>query len=232
MVDLIDRRPVPGWIGQIAYARQVVSARFGEASVLFLIDQLIKGVLRVITGLLGGIAALLPVPGLGTLVGFFNAVIRMSVTYVDEIILGYNIRNDSEAPFETARHGVVLYAQNGRFMLKNALWLTVFMWVIRIAVFLVMLAPAAAFLYAMPGQTAGWGFVLAIVMTWAFTAAMVEPFCIAALMQVYFARIEGQVPDPEWDRKLEEVSAGFRELKDRAARQIADPSSWRSAAGV
>jgi hypothetical protein len=217
MVHLIDGREVPGGQSQIAYARQVVTQRFAEANILFVLDQLIKGVLRAITGLLGGIAAFVAIPGLSGLVKFFNAVIRMSLTYVDEIILGYNIRADSAAPFDTARQGVVLYAQNGKTMLKNALWLSIFMWVLALIVFLTTLAPAAAVLYAMPGELAGWGFVLAIVFTWAFSAAFIEPFCIAALMQVYFRAIEGQTPDPDWDRRLSETSKQFRELKDKAS---------------
>jgi hypothetical protein len=181
------------------------------------VDQLIKGVLRAITGLIGGIAAFVPIPGLDGLVKFVNSVIRMSLTYVDEIILGYNIRSDSAEPFETARQGVVLYAQNGRTMLKNALWLSILMWVLALVVFLTTLAPAAAVLYAMPGELAGWGFVLAIVFTWAFSAAFIEPFCIAALMQVYFAAIEGQRPNAEWDDRLSKASKQFRELKEKAS---------------
>lgn len=231
MVHLIEGRDVPGGQGQIAYAREVVTARFAEANILFVLDQLIKGVIGTITGMIGGIAAFLPIPGLQNIVAFFNSVIRMSLTYVDEIILGYNIRSGSNAPFETARQAVILYAQNGKTMLKNALWLSIFMWVLALIVFLTTLAPAAAVLYAMPGQLAGWGFVLAIVFTWAFSAAFVEPFCIAALMDVYFRKIEGQVPNPEWDRRLSETSKQFRELKDRAAGSVGG-SSWGKAKGA
>ncbi|MBA3447889.1 MAG: hypothetical protein H0T56_09840 [Pseudaminobacter sp.] len=228
MVHLIDGREVPGGQSQIAYARSVVAERFAEANILFALDQLIKGVLRAITGLIGGIAAFIPIPGLHGLVRFANAVIRMSLTYVDEIILGYNIRTESEAPFETARQGVVLYAQNGKTMLKNALWLAVIMWVLAAIVFFLALAPAAAVLYVMPGQFAGWGFVLAIVFTWAFSAAFIEPFCIAALMQVYFRAIEGQIPDADWDRRLSEASKQFRDLKGKAVATVAG-SRWGGA---
>lgn len=214
MVHLIDGREVPGGQGQIDYARKVVTARFAEANILFVLDQLIKGVIRVITGLIGGFAAFLP--GLQGLAGFVNTVIRISLTYVDEIILGYNIRGDSRTPYESARQGIVLYAQNGTVMIKNAVWLALFMWLLAIVVFLVMLAPAAAILYVMPGQLAGWSFVLAIVFAWAVKAALIEPFAIAALMQVYFRTIEGQAPNPEWDRKLSDASKHFRELKDKA----------------
>ncbi|MEQ1942144.1 hypothetical protein ABMA32_06940 [Mesorhizobium sp. VNQ89] len=225
MVQLIDGHDVPGGQSQIGYAQAVVRERFVEANVLFVLDQLIKGVVRVITGLLGGMAAVLPIPGLLGIVKFVNTVIRMSLTYVDEIILGYNIRVGSTAPFETGRQGIVLYAQNGRTMLKNAVWLTVMTWVLGIVIFFLTLAPAATILYAMPGQLAGWAFVLAIVFAWAFISAFVEPFVIAALMQVYFRVIEGQVPDPDWDARLSEASAQFRELKDRALASVGG-SQW------
>ena len=216
MVHLIDGRDVPDGQNQIFYAREVVTARFAEANVLFVLDQLIKGTIGAITGLLGGVAAFLPIPGLQGVVKFLNAVIRMSLTYVDEIILGYNVRLDSSTPFETARQGVVLYAQNGKTMVKNAIWLTVMTWVLGAIIFFLTLAPAGAILYAMPGELGGWAFVFALVFAWACISAFVEPFAIAALMQVYFRTIEGQVPDPTWDRRLTDASKQFRELKDRA----------------
>ena len=43
MVHLIDGRDVPGGQGQIAYAQAVVTERFAEANVLFVLDQLVKG---------------------------------------------------------------------------------------------------------------------------------------------------------------------------------------------
>ena len=81
----------------------------------------------------------------------------------------------------------------------------------------------------MPGNLAGWAFVLAIVFAWAFISAFVEPFVIAALMQVYFKTIEGQVPDPEWDRRLAETSRQFRELKDKALASVGG-SRWGASA--
>ena len=150
------------------------------------------------------------------IVRFVNSVIRISLTYVDEIILGYNIRLGSQNPWETARQGVVLYAQNGTTMLKNAIWLAAIMWGLAILVFLVMLTPAAAILYYMPGALAGWSFVIALLLAWAVKAALLEPFAIAALMQVYFKVIAGQTPNPDWDRQLADASGKFRELKEKA----------------
>lgn len=217
MVHLLDGRQLPEGFGQLEYGRKVVTARFTEVNLLFVLDQLVKGVVGIISGLLGGIAAFLPVPGLQGLVRFAQSVMRMALTYVDEVVLAYNIRTDSNTPWDTAQRGLVLYAQNGGNIVKNALWLSLMMWGLAFVIFLLALSPAAAILYLMPGQLSGWGFVLAIVFAWAFKAAVLEPFCIAALMQVYFKAIEGQSPDPEWLDRLNGASRHFRELGQRAS---------------
>lgn len=221
MVEKMQGRPLPAGQGQIAHAKSVVTARFGEANVLFVLDQLIKGVIRAITGLVGGVAMILPIPGLQGLLGFFNTIVRISLTYVDEIILGYNIKVGSTNPWETSRQALVLYAQNGTRMIKNVIWLSLMLYVLAFAIFLVMLAPMAGLFYILPGHIAGWSFVAAIVFAWAVKAAVLEPFAIAALMSVYFETIEGQVPNPEWDGKLSEASAKFRELKEKALAGLA-----------
>ncbi|MGB3501941.1 MAG: hypothetical protein WBA44_09975 [Mesorhizobium sp.] len=217
MVHYLDGRDLPMGFGQIGYGRHVVSSRFMEANLLFALDQLVKGVIAAIGRLLGGIALLIPIPGLHGLASLVHTIIGMSLTYVDEVLLGYNVRTGSNTPWQTAQNGLVLYAQNGRNIVKNAIWLSAFMWVLTAIVFLFALAPAAAILYAMPGQLAGWSFVLAIIFALAFRAAVIEPICIAALLQAYFKAIEGQTPDPAWTERLNGASRHFREMKDRAA---------------
>jgi hypothetical protein len=216
MVELLQGKELPTGRSQIDHAKAVVTERFAETNVLFAVDQLVKGVIRAITGLLGGIANFIPIPGLDAIVGFVNSVIRMSLTFVDEIILGYAIKTGSKNPWASARTGIVLYAQNGKTMVKNAIWLSVFMWVVSIAVFILFLAPAAGLLYYVPGQAGGWAFVIAIVFAWSFKAALLEPFAIAALMDVYFRVIEGQQPDAEWERKLDGATNKFRDMAGKA----------------
>ena len=216
MVKMIDGESLPSGQGQIGYAQAVVKDRFGEANVLFVLDQLIKGAIAAITGLISGITSFIPIPGLSQLAGIVNGIIRMSLTYVDELILAYNIRIDSDNPWETSRHGVVLYAQNAGRMVKNAIWVSIFMWVTALVIFLIALAPAGAILVMLPGDLAGYAFILAIVFAWAFNAAFMEPFAIACLMQAYFKAIEGQRPDPSWDAKLAGASDKFRELAAKA----------------
>ena len=56
MVEALDGRELPNGQGQVAYGASVVKARFAEANILFVLDQLVKGVLAVITGTLTTIA--------------------------------------------------------------------------------------------------------------------------------------------------------------------------------
>lgn len=228
LVELMDGRELPHGREQITHATEVVKTRFAETSVLFAIDQLVKGVLGAIVGLVQGLAALLPIPGLQNAVGLLRAFLRVAVGFVDEVILAYAIRTNSTNPWASAQTALVLYGQNYKAMLKNAAWLTLITYGLAFVVFLIMLAPAALVVYLIPGGWSAGGFVFALIFAWAVKTALIEPFAIACMMQVFFQTIEGQTPDPVWDQRLSEASRKFREIKDRAAQWV----SGRGAGGT
>jgi hypothetical protein len=216
LVEIYDGQPIPAGQAQLAHGTQFVRTHFAEASVLFGVDLIVKAVLRIITGTLNAITAFLPIPALRSIVRFVNAVLRVSLTYVDEIILAYLIRTRTTNPWASAEDALILYAQNYKHILKNAVWLALFMWGITLAIFLVLLAPAAAMAALFPGHFGIWAFALAFIFAWAIKAATIEPFAIAALMQVFFKTIEGQTPDPLWKGRLSIASGRFRELSAKA----------------
>lgn len=217
LVELLDGKPMPDGKSQVSHATAVVKQRFGEASVLFAIDQLVKGVLRVVTGLVQGIASFLPIPGLQQITGLMRAFLNIAVGFVDEVILAYAIRTGSTNPWQSARTALVLYGQNYKPMLKNAAWLTIIVYGLSFLVFLLMLAPAAALVYLIPGAWSAGGFVFALIFAWAVKAALIEPFAITCMMDVYFKTIQGQQPNAEWDARLTGVSRQFGKIKDKAA---------------
>lgn len=222
MVMALDGRPMPGGRGQIAFALAGVRERFGEIHLLFVLDQLVKGAIGAATRTLDWIGWIVGVPGLQGLIRLIEAVIRMSTTFLDELVLAREFRIASSDPWTTAREGIVLYAQNGGAIIRNAVWLTVLRWVATIVLFVVLLAPAAALVWLVPGPTGGWALAFALVLALALQRALIDPFCIASLMQVYLARTEGQTPDPAWDARLAEVSGPFRDLTDRARAAFRD----------
>jgi hypothetical protein len=217
MVEYLDGRELPGGKGQIEYAHEIVKSRFGQANVLFGIDQLVKGVVRTITGLIEGIASILPIPGLDGMMKVVRAYLRVAVGLIDEIILAHLIRTKSENPWSGSRDALVLYGQNAKPMLINAAWITLVTYALAFVVFLVMLAPAGVVVYLIPGAWSAGGFVFAILFAWAVKVALIEPFAIACLLQAFHKVTDGQEPSPEWVAKLEGVSDKFRSLGEKAA---------------
>ena len=214
LVQLLDGGELPQGRSQIAYASQVVKSRFAQTNTLFAMDLLIKGVINAITGLIQGIGAF--IPGMQQMMGVVKAFLRISVGLIDEVILAYIIRTDSDNPWLASRSALVLYGQNGTVMLKNAAWLTLFTYGLSFVVFLVMLAPAAALVYLMPGTWSAGGMLFALLFAWAVKVAVIEPFAIACLLQAYFHAIKDQTPNPEWEARLDKVSNKFGELKGKA----------------
>ncbi len=224
LVEVLDGHSIPMGQGQIGFGSNFVKTHFAESSVLFGVDQIVKGVLRAIMRTLNFFTAFLPIPALQTAMRLAEAVIRMSLTYVDEIILAYLIRTRTTNPWDGARDAVVLYAQNYKHFLKNAVWLSLFMWATTFAIFLLLLGPASAIVYFLRGGAGGWWvFGIALVFAVALKKALLEPLAIYSLMQVYFKTIEGQVPDPQWVARLNSVSGQFRELGEKASGWIPRP---------
>jgi len=220
LVKLIDGEAVPDGQNQISYATAIVKDRFVEANVLFAVDQLIKGVLNAIVGIVQCVASFLPIPGLTNVVALVRAFLKIAVGLVDEVILAHAIRTNSTNPWASAQEALVLYAQNYPTMLKNAAWLTIITYGLALVVFLVMLAPAAAIVWFLPGGWSATGFVFALIFAWAVKAALIEPFAIACMMQVFFRTTAGQLPDPQWDARISAVSRKFTELKDKAVQWV------------
>ena len=216
MVELLRGGTIPDGRGQIDWATDAVKARFGQASALFALDRLIVGVLTAITGLVQGMLLLLPIPGLDRVMGVVRAYLRLAVGLVDEVMLAHTMDLKSDNPYAASREALVLYAQNAKPMMINAAWLTAIVWGLSLVVFLVMLAPAAAVVYLMPGAWSAGGVVFALVFAWAAKAALIEPFAIACMLQAFFRITDGQVANPEWEAKLDAASAKFKTLGEKA----------------
>ena len=215
ILKILDNEEIPQGKGQISYAHGIVKERFKETSVLFAVDQGIKGVVKFISRLFSGILNFLPIIP-KPIIKFAEAIIKNSMTYVDEIILAYNIKNEIDNPWEGSKKAVVLYAQNYKAFLKNAVFVTITTWILTALVMLLTFGPIAALLQ-FTGQAGGaWPIMIAIVASISIKAALIDPFAMTALMQVFFKVTKGQEPNPEWEDKLDQGSKKFREMKEKA----------------
>lgn len=98
LVELLDGKPLPDGKGQVAYGASVVKQRFVQSSVLFALDRLLKSVIRMMTRVVEGVANFLPIPGTQTIVGLIRGMLKLSVGFLDELILAHAIRTRSDNP--------------------------------------------------------------------------------------------------------------------------------------
>ena len=223
MVEILAGRPMPEGRSQIGHAQAAVRARFAQASTLFAVDQIVRAVLRAITGLARGILSILP--GLDRLAGVVQAFVNVAVGLIDEVIIAHAFATRATNPWAAAREALVLYAQNNRNMLKNAAWIAAITYGALAMVFLILLGPALLIAQSLPGQVEAVGVVFALVFAWALKAALFEPFAVACLLQAYFRATAGQPLDPAWESRLDSLSGKFRALRDRAATAFAPAAS-------
>ncbi len=215
LVKLMHNEPIPNGNGMVEYGKNQVKEHFTESNVLFAVDQLIKGVLKVISGTFNSLGNMIPIPGVANLIKVINKIVSMSLTYVDEIILAFHMKNASNNVWNNSSRGLVLFAQNYPKILKNAFWVSLLTWGLTFCVFLFVLAPIAIFTAAVPSLAGPWTFIVAALLAWGVKSAIVDPIAMTALMHVYFKAIEGQSPSWEWERRLETLSAKFRTLKEK-----------------
>ena len=225
LVEVLENRPLPEGKGQIEYAQKMVRERFKESNVLFALDMLIKGILRAFNRTFLRISQMIPIPGVEAAAKFLNTVINNSLGYLDEVILAYLIKNRVENPWAGGQTALILYAQNYQTFLKNAVWLTLFIWALTFAVFLLILAPIAGLVALFPNLAGFATLIFALVLAWGVKESLIEPFAMTALMTVYFKVTEGQTANPEWEEKLSSVSGKFREMGQKAKEWVNQPKS-------
>jgi len=217
LVELMDGKELPQGRGQIDHAQAIVRERFAQSSVLFGVDQLIKAVLKAFNRAFFTLTAFIPIPGLQGIAKFVNTVVTLSLTYLDEVILGHLIRTRADNPWRAGQQALVLYAQNYKTFLKNAFFLAFIIWGLTALVFVVILAPVFAVVSLIPAVAGPLTLIIALVLAWGIKQAVIEPIGMTALMQVFFKVTEGQQPNEEWEAKLDGVSKKFRSLKEKAA---------------
>ena len=122
LTDLITKGAVGnGTESMFAYGRRIVTQRFGEVSLLFGLNALVRGVLATFHRTLDFAAELLPLPGLKTLSSLMNLVLRAATRYLDKVVFSYGLARTGEDPATTTREGLVYYAQNAKPILKTAI---------------------------------------------------------------------------------------------------------------
>ncbi len=201
------------------YGRRVVTEHFGQVNLLFVMNLLVRGVLNAFHRTLDFIAAALPVPGLGAITTLLTAVVRAATRYMDKAILSYNLACNADNPWTGARDGLVYYCQNARPILKTAAWIVVAELALSVLLWLLLLGPAAAITVMLPPSVRGVGAISvfsAVLLALAARGAFIKPLFLIMILVRFHTAIEGQPIRQDWVARLDELSAKFRTLGQKA----------------
>jgi hypothetical protein len=209
-----------GGEGMFAYGKRIVTERFGQVNALFALDLLIKGVVAAFNGTLNFVTGLLPIPGLQSVMGIVNAIVRAATSYIDETIFSYNLARGDENTWRSSKDALIYYAQNSMEILKTAVWVVVLDKVLTVVIWGVMLAPAFLMLALLPEAAKPGGFIggliIAALLASNVRQAFLKPIFLVMVMTKFHVAVRNQPINLEWDQRLSSVSKKFGEIKDRA----------------
>ena len=208
--------------GQVAYGREVLQTHFRDMNILFVLDRMVYRTVQRFTRRFVRLVDWLPLgAGAGKLARWAAALIRRSITYVDEAILSYAIARDEPNVWKSARQGLILFAQAYPPILMTAVKVWILGRVLFVALLLALGIPAVLVLLAFNAIWLQIALLVAVVVTASLLVrAVYEPFATTWVVLTYHYAIAGLEVDPEWDERLQSISGEFKNLAGRA-RQFA-----------
>ena len=217
-VELVEGRTVPNGRKQINHARAIVEKRFGQAAVLFDIDQKIDGVLHSLMRKYTVFGQRLPVFDNVWITRIIDGLLSLPLAYSHDAIIAFCIKNKSDPVWHSVQQAMVLYAQNFNKFLKNSLWLNVLVLIAWLAVFLLVWVPVGWAFELLPASiSALWQVVFTLILSWIVKAAYLDPIALGSMIQLFFEMIDGQTANSDWEKKLDLDSPDYREIKARAS---------------
>ncbi len=223
MAELLVRGELPPGVNQLAWGKQRVQERFGESSAMFVVDQLVAGVVNAFTGAVYRVSAWLPGNFFRGIARMVNRVIRFAVTYIDEAILARSFWTDSEDVWANARDGVVLYGMVWKPLLMNAIALMLLSYIPFVGALIIIALPVSLLVSIASPAVTGWLIIVTLILAWLIKVAIGDTFAMAAMIAAYQRETDGLTPDPAMTARLEQISDKFRSLQERARESLATP---------
>ncbi len=218
--ELIVNGKLPEGVNQLAYGRQRVEERFGEVNGMFVVDELVNGVVHAFTNTVYAAANFLPGETLETLARVINRVVKFAMNYIDEAIMARSFWGTEQNVWANARDGVVLYAQAWQPLLMNAVVLMLLSYVPSVVGFILLAAPVGLLLALISPTLAGWSIILALFLAYLLKVAIGDAFAIAVMISAYHRETQDMAPNPEMTERLDGLSNKFRELRDKAMQAV------------
>lgn len=227
IVELMNHGKIPDGKGQVTHGKDQVKNNFGTTNVAFVLDNMIHGAIKQIQRRVIRIGDMFSfIPSSNNIVSIINAIMSISLSYIDEAIMSYifvrkDIKQD-ESTWKSAIDGVVLYAQSWKSVLKTTAGSVVFIYAFNIIVFLVLAFPLMFVSNILSADTPELGFLLgalaliaAYIITTVLKRALIDPIITIAMIRSYQISIQNMEPNVDMHKKLLGVSSRFKKLVDK-----------------
>jgi hypothetical protein len=224
IVEFLQNGGLPDGTSQVAWGKEQVMSRFGQVSVMFVVDELVTAIITLFTNTTMALASMLPGETIRTLMRIINRVIRYAIGYVDEAILARAFWRRDENIWHSAQEGVVLYAMVWKAMVINAVVLMLLSYVPFFLAVLVFSTPIAYLLSLISTTLAAFSIVLVLLFGFLVKVALGDSFAMTVMVAAYYHATEGLSPDPAMEVQLATMSDKFRDLRSRAAGAVGGTS--------
>ncbi|USZ73224.1 hypothetical protein [Natronosalvus halobius] len=214
IAHVIETGDVPS--NQVTYGIEQVKANFTEASALFAVDQVVKGVIEQFNRRLLSVSNLVDfAPSLEQIVELLGRALALAATYIDEAIVAHLFVTDEDNRWQAAGDGLVLYAKTWKSVLGSTLLIVVGMYAVTGALLLALTPLAGAFGgLSTTVEFAGWLVVGAIVLT--VYTGLLKPWVKTVVITTFLLESRNHSPDAKTRARIEARSEKFRELLGRA----------------
>jgi hypothetical protein len=206
---------------------RLVRQHIAQATVLYGLHALIRGIVDGFNRTVDFFAELLPIPGLDSILYVLHLILRAATRYIDKAIFSYNLARGDDNPWRSSQDGIIYYCQNAKEILKKSVWIVILDKLLTFVVWLLLLGPAVGVALLLPSAVREWGTVayMLIAALFAFTvrAAFLKPLFLIIILIRFHTLIENQPINETWDGYLSGLSNRFAGLKTQA-------QTWASSA--
>lgn len=202
------------------YGIGMVKKKFATAAAYFAVDRLVSGAVKQINGGLDIVGNILgKIPGMDSVVSFAKSFVNIALGNVDECCLAYTFYHEEQSSFKSAADGVVIYFQNWKVVLKDALKTAFVTFIISIiaGLLLFLVTMGALSILGMPGLGV---FFVAIMLTMLIVlivkSAVMDSYTMVCMVCSYMQVAPSTEITFDLYDKLCNLSSKFRNLFQRA----------------
>jgi hypothetical protein len=208
---------------QVEYGKKMVTERFVTSNIYFTVDMLVSGAVKQIQRVVEKAGNALDfIPGMGAVVGLTKFFIDISLGYIDECCLGYTFYKKEQGAFKSAADGVVIYAQNWKKLLKDAVK-TMVMVVVALIVIILITFVVMGLLFRLLHWSGFVAFVIACFIAWAIKFSFIDSYILVKMMTSYMEVAPTTQITYDIYSNLSSTSTKFKELFNKG--QLEQPST-------